>query len=602
MAQFSQPARSLSAPSPQASLPQDDSDALHMARFTQFVSAFLAFLVVLALLTCGVLLVATPSWPVTLYANLATIVVGTALLWLARHGRARAAGIAALIFISSMIALDSFNPNRTFGLGTPIVPLLIVFAGLTYGRKGVVITAVGTCAWLLIVAGIKLMYLQLSIPLTRQQIIDSSFYLTYVALAAGTVFFVDKRLSQTQAKFTLLERRQQAFSEALREVNHAANELLQCGSLDELWQSTIEIAQTRLGIERCSIYALAPQQRLHGTYGIQLDGQIVPIQHDQLDADLISQRLNLAAFVSSDSGPSWRMDENQTLLNPPTMLGRPPQPIGKGWVAMTAIRGNTGAAIAVMFNDNAIKHAEFDAVKQDLLAVYCSLLGNIAERRRTHDDALRAAALRERNRLARELHDSVSQSLYGIMMGTQTALSSIRDLDKTKLALEYVLKQSEAGLTEMRALIFELRPEQLEQDGLMLALKRQITALCSRHDFQLHLDIDPQEPNLPFDYKEVVYRVGIEAVRNAVKHAHPTDLTVRLSNAPHEVRLEVYDNGQGFDTQVIYSGHLGLQGMRERAAQIGADLDVDSAPNKGTLVRLVLPIREGKTQSIENDK
>ena len=100
----------------------------------------------------------------------------------------------------------------------------------------------------------------------------------------------------------------------------------------------------------------------------------------------------------------------------------------------------------------------------------------------------------------------------------------------------------------------------------------------------------------------MVYRVGIEAVRNAVKHAHPTDLTVRLSSAPHEVRLEVYDNGQGFDTQVIYSGHLGLQGMRERAAQIGADLDVDSAPNKGTLVRLVLPIREGKTQSIENDK
>lgn len=574
----------------------ETADGLRKTRLAQLVNVLLLFIVVLAAITCVVLLLAVPSWPVTLYVNIATIVMALLLYGLVRRGYAHSAGIAALIFVSCMIALDSFNPNRTFGLGTPIVPLLLVFAGVIYGRKGLIVTAGASCVWLLTVSGLKLAFLPLSTALTRQQIIDASFYSSYIAIAGLAVDFVQKRVRQADLHTARLQQHQNALGEALQEVNHATNELLHCSSLDELWQRTVEITRDRLGIERCSIYVLTPEHKLHGTYGTRMNGQTMPIQHDQFSAHSVAERLNL--YTPEQTGPTWTVRTDEVLLDPPPMLGQPPQPVGRGWVVTTAIRSSSGAAIAVMFNDNAIRHGPIDPVRQDLLAVYCSLLGSVAERRRLHDEALRSATLRERNRLARELHDSVSQSLYGIVMGTHTALKSIRDLDKATIALEYVLKQSEAGLTEMRALIFELRPEHLEHEGLMAALRRQVNALCANSNLRLSVEIDTQEPDITLDCKEVAYRIGIEAVRNVLKHAQATELRVSLTNTQYELRLEIYDNGRGFNTQVIPPGHLGVQSMRERAAQIRAGFDLDSAPGKGTLLRLVVPIREERRVKI----
>jgi PAS domain S-box-containing protein len=199
-------------------------------------------------------------------------------------------------------------------------------------------------------------------------------------------------------------------------------------------------------------------------------------------------------------------------------------------------------------------------------------------------------ALEERQRLARELHDSVSQALYGISLGTNTALTLFEtDQTKVRQALNYILTQAQAGLTEMRALIFELRPESLELEGLVAALNKQSAALGARYGVEIEVSLC-DEPNIPLPIKEGLYRISQEALQNAVKHAQATRLEVSLACDPDHVRLDIRDNGVGFDPQADYPGHLGLRSMRERALKLGGKLEIDSSPEQGSHIRAGFPL------------
>jgi PAS domain S-box-containing protein len=202
------------------------------------------------------------------------------------------------------------------------------------------------------------------------------------------------------------------------------------------------------------------------------------------------------------------------------------------------------------------------------------------------------AALEERQRLARDLHDSVSQALYGITLGSQAALEALahdEQRDAAVDACEYVLSLAEAGLAELRALIFELRPESLAQDGLVVALERQAAAARSRHDLQVVTDLGP-EPELPLAVKEALYRIAQEALHNTVKHAHARSVQLKLAQHDGEVELEIDDDGVGFDPAAAYPGHLGLTSMRERAIAISGELVVQSGHGAGTHLRVRGPL------------
>ena len=204
-------------------------------------------------------------------------------------------------------------------------------------------------------------------------------------------------------------------------------------------------------------------------------------------------------------------------------------------------------------------------------------------------------ALEEQQRLARELHDSVSQALYGISLGINTTLT-LFNMDRTRVleALNYALSLTHAGLTEMRALIFELRPESLEMEGLVVALTKQVDALRARAGIEGNLSLCG-EPDVPFAIKEALYRIGREAMHNAVKHARPQRLDVRLTREPESLCLEVCDNGIGFDPLAAYPGHLGLRSMRERAQSVDGMLEIVSAPGCGTQIRARIPIAAPET-------
>jgi len=156
-------------------------------------------------------------------------------------------------------------------------------------------------------------------------------------------------------------------------------------------------------------------------------------------------------------------------------------------------------------------------------------------------------------------------------------------------SLDYVLSLADAALTEMRALIFELRPETLEKDGLVAALSRHAEATRARHEIAVETALC-EEPHLPLATKEALYRIAQEAIHNTVKHARAGRIDIRLARVGDGVALEVADDGAGFDPSGAFPGHLGLVSMRERVERLGGTLAIESAPGRGTALRAHIPI------------
>ena len=209
------------------------------------------------------------------------------------------------------------------------------------------------------------------------------------------------------------------------------------------------------------------------------------------------------------------------------------------------------------------------------------------------------ARTEERQRLARELHDSVSQALYGVSLGVNTALTLLEtDRPKVLEALHYTLSQAHVALTEMRALIFELRPESLQVEGLVTALTKQTAAVRASRGVEVTLNLCT-EPDVPLSVKEALYRIAQQGLNNAAKHSRANRLEVRLSHRSDGLELEVSDDGVGFDPQAQYPGHLGLQSMRERAVSIGGKVEITSAKNHGTQIRVHVPISPAGEQEGE---
>ena len=217
--------------------------------------------------------------------------------------------------------------------------------------------------------------------------------------------------------------------------------------------------------------------------------------------------------------------------------------------------------------------------------------GRERETRLLYEQAQELAALQERQRLARELHDSVSQALYGISLWAHTVREALEssEPEQAEAAIEDVLTLAEAGLAEMHALIFELRPESLETEGLVAALTKQVEALRARYKLTVEADL-VDEPDLSLEKKEALYRIAQEALHNIVKHARASNVFLRLARQEREVFLEVCDNGKGFDPTGPFPGHLGVRSMRERVTKIDGTLTIKSAAGQGTCIHVRVPL------------
>jgi signal transduction histidine kinase len=213
---------------------------------------------------------------------------------------------------------------------------------------------------------------------------------------------------------------------------------------------------------------------------------------------------------------------------------------------------------------------------------------------RARERAAQSAAEQERARLSRDLHDSVSQSLFGVSLGVRTGLQMLNTenvgVDAARQPIAYALDLADAAFTQMRALIFEMRADCLNEEGILRGLRRQSEAIIARHrsefgtDLKIH--IAENEPLMASALREAMYRIAVEAMQNAGKHARATNIAVDLSGDGDVVTMTVRDDGRGFDVDATYHGHLGMKSMRERAELAGATLHVESTPGRGTVIRV----------------
>jgi signal transduction histidine kinase len=203
-----------------------------------------------------------------------------------------------------------------------------------------------------------------------------------------------------------------------------------------------------------------------------------------------------------------------------------------------------------------------------------------------------AAGQEERNRLARELHDSIKQQLFVIQTAAATAQARFgSDAAGTRGALEQVRSSSREAMTEMEALLDQLRAAPLENVGLVEALKRHCEALSFRTGMQVDFEVGTLPPNesVPPGAQQAVFRVAQEALSNVARHARATRVGVKLESGTPGLSLKVQDNGRGFEMGADERG-MGISNMRARAAAYGGTLHLATAPGSGTTVTLSIPV------------
>jgi signal transduction histidine kinase len=195
------------------------------------------------------------------------------------------------------------------------------------------------------------------------------------------------------------------------------------------------------------------------------------------------------------------------------------------------------------------------------------------------------ATSRERNRLARDLHDTLAHSLSALNVQLQ-ALRTLLNHDPTAAqeAVEELSALARRGLDESRQAIQALRTDRVETTGLSGALRDTLQAFQARTGVQTHLSVAGEEPDLTPDESRVLFLIAEEALANVERHASATQVTVRLARGSDRIDLMIRDDGKGFDPATIDSDRYGLTGMGERAALIGATLEVNSHPGRGTEV------------------
>lgn len=237
----------------------------------------------------------------------------------------------------------------------------------------------------------------------------------------------------------------------------------------------------------------------------------------------------------------------------------------------------------------------FSAEARPLLTTIADQIASAVENIRLRQKAREAAILAERDRLARDLHDAVTQSLYSLSLFAEAAQEAARanDAAKTQRHLASVLKMAQQALGELRLMLFELRSETAARTGLVEALRYRLKTVEERIGIAVEFKAD-SIGHLPVVVEEALYRVALEALNNALRHGPAPHVEVRLFLKDGQLVLIVADDGAGFDVaEATRSGGMGLNSMTKRIEQAGGTLVVDSTPGEGTRIEARAPLMAG---------
>jgi len=248
-------------------------------------------------------------------------------------------------------------------------------------------------------------------------------------------------------------------------------------------------------------------------------------------------------------------------------------------------RGEVVGAFYLTDKEEADGFTEGDQELIEMLAPHAAIA---MESARLYERSRELSIMEERNRLARDLHDSLVQKLFGVVLAAQSASTLLaRDPGAARDQVERVQELAQEAVAELRSVVFQLRPAELETEGLGAALRKQVELLRRAHRMRVGLRLKGEPRRRP-GVDEEVFRIAQEALQNALRHAGAGRIEVELDEGTDGLRLTVSDDGVGFDPDEpgLRARRLGLTSMEERARALGARLRIAAAPGQGTTIGL----------------
>jgi PAS domain S-box-containing protein len=388
------------------------------------------------------------------------------------------------------------------------------------------------------------------------------------------------------------ERRRQV-AENLREILAVLNSTR---SLDEILEHIVTTANQLLGSDAIALCRLDQQSGMitvQASHGLEAEfaarlvfragtdstvGRAVATRQPAMASDLAARVAQL------DISAEW-----EEFLRPFAARYR------AALAAPMVLKDQVYGAIALYFRSK----RQFTEEEIGLATMFADQAALAVENARLREQVEQTAAFAERSRLARELHDSATQSLYSVTMFAEAAtrLLATGDTDTAAGYLHELRDTAQEALREMRLLIFELRPPALEKGGLAAAIRARLETVEERGGIKTELQVDGVE-SLPFALQQELYHVAREALNNVLKHAHAQRVQVRLRFQETSISLEIQDDGVGFEPSAGRpGGGMGLPGMEERAQRLGGRLEIKSTPGEGTRVILHVPVDPSASES-----
>jgi len=388
-----------------------------------------------------------------------------------------------------------------------------------------------------------------------------------------------EQAQRTAAENARLHEEAERQRQELAALYHADEALHRSLRLEEVLLTLVDAAIAMLKSDGGGLWGPDPRQ----------GGELVPLASRGISTEYLQQTVIL---MKDPTVRKWWAQETLAVEDVARHPGFPPasrQALeDEGYRAILNTTVRVGDQVFGTFSMGWRKPHTFSDSEQRLLTALAQRAGLAIQNARLYGQAQQAATLEERQRLARELHDAVTQTLFSTALIAEV-LPELWDLDpeEGRQRLAELRRLTRGALAEMRTLLVELRPGALTELPMGDLLRQLAEATTGRTRLEVTARVAGQARPLPPGVQVALYRIAQEALNNVVKHAQARHATVTLSyDASGDLRLRVEDDGRGFDPSAIPAGHLGVGIMRERAEGIGARLGLSSRPDGGTAIEV----------------
>ena len=353
----------------------------------------------------------------------------------------------------------------------------------------------------------------------------------------------------------------------------------------ELARDVVAQADTLMASDGTSIFLVSESGSLRRTAGL---GMPDPDGVDDLVAQAIGEKTAVVRHLPPPEAGTGTTQGIVVLAVPLVIRGeaQPLEPTGKPLQYEDIVFG----ALAFTYKDRRALKDNNVRIARAFADQAALAIENARLRTRIEETAIEA----ERTRLARDLHDSVTQSLFAASLKAEALAEMLEDPEKARRAVEELRRLTRGSLAGMRTMLLEMRGDALTQTPLPELLRHLVEAGGGRIGADVRLRVEGQRPQLPPDVQTALYRIAQEALNNVARHARAGEVWVDLRLSDDGVRLEVGDDGLGFDPGVEAAGHFGLRNMRERAESVGAGFGIETGAGRGTVVAVEWPLKEGE--------